>query len=120
MPQIRTDLGTFGSDKGVVGRASAMTAQDVTALTGAGVQTETSATADAPSGDSTNGFSSTNDKATAVACINRNKVRIAEHRVIIAAAVVRIGELDALQVKILARVKEIEDILEDVGLVTTN
>ncbi len=98
MAQIRTDVGSFGSDKGVVGRAAAMTAEDTTALT--------AAVADAPAGDSTSGFSSTGDKATAVACINRNKVRI--------------GELDVLQVKILARIKEVENILENVGLAATN
>lgn len=65
--RIRTDTGQmegpiafFGAD--VVSQQAAMTA----------------AVADAPSGNSTSGFSSSGDKNTAVACINRNKTRIGE------------------------------------------
>lgn len=139
---IRTDVNTFGNDKGVFSRASAMTAEDATALTGAGAQTETASTAqtetaavaDAPSGNGTDGFASSANHDTMVALVNRTKVRVAEHRLILDgevvrvaehrtildAAVVRVGELDTKQALLVTRVKEIENILEALGVVATN
>ena len=144
MVQIRTDMGTIGSkgDLGAPVQAAAMTAEATAALTAAGAQTETadssqtetSALADAPSGNGSAGHSSSGNHDTGVALVNRTKVRVAEnrliidaivvrvieHRTIIDAAVVRIGELDVKQLLLVTRVKELEDMLENFGLVAKN
>ena len=136
MVQIRTDMGTIGSggDLGAPAQASAMTAEDVTALTAEGAQTETSALADAPSGNGSSGHSSSGNHDTGVALVNRTKVRVAEnrliidaivvrvieHRTIIDAAVVRIGELDVKQLLLVTRVKELENMVENIGLAAKN
>ena len=101
MGQFRTDVGTFGGGKSVFDRASALTAEDTTALTA-----EVADAASGGSGQTEGAFNEDGDRDIAITLMNRNKVRI--------------GELDVLQVKILARVKEIEDILEDIGVVATN
>ncbi len=147
MVQIRTDMGTYGSegDLGSPAQAAAMTAEDTTALTADSAQTETASTAqtetaalaDAPAGGggaTAGAYDSAANRDTMIACVNRNKVRIgehrlildgevvrvAEHRLILDASVVRVGEITALQIKILARVKELEDALENVGLFAKN
>ncbi len=147
MVNIRTDMGTFGSggELGSPAQAAAMTAEDTTALTADAAQTETASSAqtetaaltDAPAGGTgmTGGaYDTAGNRDTAILCINRNKVRIAEnrlildaevvrvaeHRLILDASVVRVGEITALQIKILARVKELEDMMENIGLVAKN
>lgn len=125
MVNIRTDMGTFGSGGalGAPAQAASMTAESATALTAAGAQTETATLTDAISGGSgqTGGaFNESGDRDAAISLINRNKVRIAEHRTILAAAVVRVGELDVKQLLIVTRLKEIENMLENIGLVAKN
>ena len=120
---IRTDMGTFGSagDLGVVGQATKLTAEVTTALTAASGQAVTAELAAAAVGDNgTSGFASSGTFDTAVLCLNRNRLRISELKTVYDAAVVRIGELDTKQLKLVTRLKEVEDILENVGLVAKN
>ena len=117
MTQIRTDVGTFS------GQAAALTAEDTTALTAASSQTTTTEPAVAASGGggaTAGAFAGATERDAAIVTINDTRTRVAENILKLDAAIVRVAELDALQVKILARVKEIEDALEGVNIVVAN
>ena len=101
MGQFRTDVGTFGGGKSVFDRASALTAEDTTALTA-----EVADAASGGSGQTEGAFNEDGDRDGAITLMNRNKVRI--------------GELDVKQLLLVTRVKELEDLLENIGMVAKN